>query len=771
MSLYNTSSSAFIPFNSVISLLHPIKSLNSFVNYLAEIWKDFARRSHDKSKGINELSFSEYFSLPGLIGERLFNVFDKDSNGYLSPNEFINGMTILFSDSFTSLIAFTFTFYDFDNDKYITKEDIRLVLSYIPFDNTNDNTTTTDLERTIQKQQTLFEMIELALNDKERITLSEYEEIVRSKCSDVFLLLIAFIIKHKPFNEHTIGLYDVLKNDLIQEDSNDGNSGNSSNNINHSNTTTYIRVPMLATTLYYGLKADMIDSDNEPCEYDDYDDEEDEVVDSLGYNSSLAKTTFVCCSDKNVRTRSGTETEENEVDRKLQVKKQSEDILIFNTPSNSNSNSNTTNTVNNSNKPTTTTTKHKVNDNQCEGYLLKINSKGKITKTYFKLLSKDLYYYSHSDDLIHQGMHNLSGVYFKENETFTFNDTVYYSFTLIFPRKPAVYYTDNENDYIKWTSCLKQAVHFEQIEDIYEINETIGSGNFGVVKKGIHKLTGRKVAIKIINKEELIEGDMKMIKNEIEIMKIGKHPNVITLYHILENEAHIYLIMEYCAGGDLYSYIKQRNFKLPEARTAELMHKLCAAVYYLHSYGIIHRDIKPENILMTDTTDNADIKLLDFGLSKILTPKEKCCDTYGTISYCAPEILLNMHYNKSADLWSIGIIAYLLLSGCLPFDHESSEKEIMRQTIYDAVPFYHSIWKHISPEAKGFVSSLLQKEPDKRMDLCACLESDWFCKYNESVIKIRKESHQISNVCKFGIYSNINEQLIKRHHKRFSCNI
>ena len=154
------------------------------------------------------------------------------------------------------------------------------MLSYIPFDNTNDNTTTTDLERTIQKQQTLFEMIELALNDKERITLSEYEEIVRSKCSDVFLLLIAFIIKHKPFNEHTIGLYDVLKNDLIQEDSNEGSS---SNNANHGNTTMYIRVPMLATTLYYGLKVDMIDSDNEICEYDDYDDEADEVVDSLGH--------------------------------------------------------------------------------------------------------------------------------------------------------------------------------------------------------------------------------------------------------------------------------------------------------------------------------------------------------------------------------------------------------------------------------------------------------------------------------------------------------
>ena len=740
MSLENTSH--FIPFNNVMSILHPIKSLNSFVNYLAEIWKDFARRSIDKSKGINELSFSEYFSLPGLIGERLFNVFDKDSNGYLSPNEFINGMIILFSDSFISLLTFTFSFYDFDNDNFITKEDIRLVLSYIPFD-IDDNTVSTDLDRTIHKQQMLFEMIEQAFNDKERITLSEYEQMVCSQCSDVFLLLVIFIIKHRPFNEHTIELYDVFNNDLIQEDDDDDN--------NNRMKQTYIRTPILTTTLYYGLKCDIVDSDNEICECN----EEDEIVDSLGYNSSLSKTTIVSSSsssDKNSRTRSG--TEENETDKKLQVKKQSEDILIFN-------------------KPTATATSHTKNkiNTTCDGYLLKINSKNKITKTSLKLLSKDLYYYSNPNDTVHQGMHNLSGVYFKENETFVFNNTVYYSFTLIFPRKPSVYYTDNESDYIKWTSCLKQAVRFEQIEDIYDIKETIGSGNFGVVKKGIHKLTGRKVAIKIINKEDLLEGDMKMIKTEIEIMKIGKHPNVITLYHILENETHIYLIMEYCAGGDLYSYIKQRNFKLPEERTAELIHKLCAAVYYLHSYGIIHRDIKPENILMTDTTDNADIKLLDFGLSKILPPKENCYDTYGTISYCAPEILLNKHYNKSVDLWSIGIISYLLLSGCLPFDHHSSEKEIMRQTIHDSVPFYNSIWKHISPEAKSFVSSLLQKDPEKRMSLCECLESDWFNKYNETIVKIRKESHQIGNVCKFGIYCNINEHIIKGHQKRFSCKI
>ena len=118
--------------------------------------------------------------------------------------------------------------------------------------------------------------------------------------------------------------------------------------------------------------------------------------------------------------------------------------------------------------------------------------------------------------------------------------------------------------------------------------------------------------------------DLELVRAEIEILKICQHPNIIKLYDIFETPEYFYIIMEYCSGGDLFSYIEKRNFKLPEKKACEIIFKLCRALYYIHSYGIVHRDLKPENILMTDDTENADIRLLDFGLSKILGPDEMC---------------------------------------------------------------------------------------------------------------------------------------------------
>ena len=187
--------------------------------------------------------------------------------------------------------------------------------------------------------------------------------------------------------------------------------------------------------------------------------------------------------------------------------------------------------------------------------------------------------------------------------------------------------------------------------------------------------------------------------------------------------------MEYCSGKDLFSYIEKRNYKLPEPRAAEIIHKLSMAIFYIHSYGIIHRDLKPENILMTDNTDKADIRLLDFGLSKIVGPTEKCTEPYGTLSFVAPEVLKGKPYGKSVDLWSIGIIAYLLMCGFLPFDDEHSEREIARQTIQDPVPYPMDIWKNLSVEAKEFVASLLKKNPEDRIGIKEVLNSKWIRKY------------------------------------------
>ncbi len=112
--------------------------------------------------------------------------------------------------------------------------------------------------------------------------------------------------------------------------------------------------------------------------------------------------------------------------------------------------------------------------------------------------------------------------------------------------------------------------------------------------------------------------------------------------------------MEILTGGDLFSYLEKKKFKIPETRASKIIHSLATSVYYIHCYGITHRDIKPENVLMVDESDNADVKLVDFGLSKIIGPNETCNDPFGTLSYVAPEVLLQKPYGKSVDIWSLG---------------------------------------------------------------------------------------------------------------------
>lgn len=219
-----------------------------------------------------------------------------------------------------------------------------------------------------------------------------------------------------------------------------------------------------------------------------------------------------------------------------------------------------------------------------------------------------------------------------------------------------------------------------------------------------------------------------------------------------------FIVMEHCAGGDLFSYLEDRGFKLKEERAAKIIHKLSTAIYFLHEYGIVHRDLKPENILMTDRSDDADIRLLDFGLGKIIGPNETCKDPFGTLSYVAPEILLEEPYNSKVDLWAIGIITYLLLAGFLPFDSDVSEKEIARQTVYEPTPFPSVVWNNVSLEAKMFVENLLNKNPAKRMTIKEVLEHKWlqkFCSKNNDTVLKRRKSRDLSGGEQFKIYATL----------------
>jgi hypothetical protein len=391
---------------------------------------------------------------------------------------------------------------------------------------------------------------------------------------------------------------------------------------------------------------------------------------------------------------------------------------------------------------------------QYEGYVYKYSqTQKKMKKIYFKLVGKDLYYYKKKEETNHRGMHNLSGVFMKKGDDFVYEGKKYLSIVIVYKEEKS-YYFDNEEEYKTWFEKLNLAIQNKSVFDKYEVKQKVGKGKFGLVKLGLNKETKKPVAIKIMAKKNMDKSDMEFAKVEIDILKIGQHPNIIKLYDVFVNENYIYIIMEYCSGGDLLSYFEHYEYELPETKVCEIIHKLSMAIYYLHSYGIVHRDLKPENILMTDLTISSDIRLLDFGLSKIVGSDEKCTEPYGTLSFVAPEVLQGKPYDKSVDLWSIGIITFLLLCGYLPFDDKHSEREIARQTIQDPVPFDDKIWSKYSPESKVFVNGLLQKRPEKRYTIKEVLEHPWIKKMDK--VPEKRNDTQINKKTEFGVYTTAN---------------
>jgi serine/threonine protein kinase len=323
-------------------------------------------------------------------------------------------------------------------------------------------------------------------------------------------------------------------------------------------------------------------------------------------------------------------------------------------------------------------------------------------------------------------MLNLTGVYIKEMPQVHFMTYNFYCFKLISPYKSRLFYVENKEDYDGWIINLKKVINYSDINEIYSFSDKLEKGKFGPIKKGFNKKTKKQVVISLFAKKYMSQSDFEQITNQIQILKIAKHPNIGKLIDVYETTDFIYLISEYYPGLDLFDYFEKRNFQLKEKNVARIIQQLCSVIYFLGEYGIIHRDLKLENILMTNETDNADIKILDFFSAVFISPKYYQNEIIGSISYASPEILENKPWDQKTDLWSLGIITYFLLTGFLPFEDENNdERNVARKIIKLPVSYPENIWKNISYIAKDFVENLLQKNPENRMNIKQCLEHPW----------------------------------------------
>ena len=261
----------------------------------------------------------------------------------------------------------------------------------------------------------------------------------------------------------------------------------------------------------------------------------------------------------------------------------------------------------------------------------------------------------------------------------------------------------------------------------YRVIRELGSGQFGKVYLAEHRTTKERRAVKEIDKRkaEKLGGSQSKFIAEVEIISRLDHPNIIKLYEMYEDPKKYYIVSELCTGGELFDYITDRGH-LSESIAANIMRQLLSAVSYCHQNHIVHRDLKPENLLLDSVTKDGsaiNIKVIDFGTSCLIGNNQKLKQRLGTAYYIAPEVL-SMNYNEKCDVWSCGVIMYILLSGTPPFGGQTDD-EILRRVKTGKFTFAHECWRSISESAKSLIKRMLTMDPKTRISATECIEDPW----------------------------------------------
>ncbi|NWZ80509.1 MYLK3 kinase, partial [Poecile atricapillus] len=269
-------------------------------------------------------------------------------------------------------------------------------------------------------------------------------------------------------------------------------------------------------------------------------------------------------------------------------------------------------------------------------------------------------------------------------------------------------------------------------------HEVLGGGRFGQVHKCTEISTGLNLAAKIIKVKGAKEKEE--VKNEINIMNQLNHVNLIQLYDAFETKNNITLIMEYLDGGELFDRITDENYHLTELDAILFTKQICEGVHYLHQHYILHLDLKPENILCVSHTGNQ-IKIIDFGLARRYKPCEKLKVNFGTPEFLAPEVVNYDFVSFPTDMWSVGVITYMLLSGLSPFLGET-DAETMNYVVNCSWDFDAEAFEQLSEDAKDFISRLLVKEKSCRMSATQCLKHEWL---NNLPAKAQKSNFRLKS--------------------------
>eukprot|EP00440_Ansanella_granifera_P062977 gb/GFBE01068290.1/.p1 GENE.gb/GFBE01068290.1/~~gb/GFBE01068290.1/.p1 ORF type:complete len:565 (+),score=104.08 gb/GFBE01068290.1/:1-1695(+) len=270
------------------------------------------------------------------------------------------------------------------------------------------------------------------------------------------------------------------------------------------------------------------------------------------------------------------------------------------------------------------------------------------------------------------------------------------------------------------------------LQDDYEVQEEVlGTGLCGKVLLARSRIDQRRYALKTIRKQAVSSAKLRSLSAEVEIYLTLDHPNIAHLQHVYETDAEINLLLECCEGGEMYDRLHKRGV-YTDADAARATCQMLRAIGHLHSRNIVHRDIKLENFLYENDDDDAELKLIDFGFAKLWDPSTLMLASCGSIAYVSPDVVLGRGYTNKCDLWGVGVILWMILTGYPPF--HGSERVMMNNIKAGKPDWNHSKrWAPVSPEAIDLIKCLLNKDPEKRPDVAQALRHPWLDRKNQQL--------------------------------------
>jgi Ca2+-binding EF-hand superfamily protein len=737
--------------DSLVESEHFQKSI--VLPYFKDIFKDLANRSEDPDKGIEKFTLLQYCELPGVYGDRYFAIIDTDGSGFIELKEFLVGFFRVYCSDFETNLKLAFEFYDFDKDGYICEEDVSLVLSYADIHHQNKDSEviadeeaktkakrrrsqspTHDFEDRLENQKEIAKIIEQMFATTDKMNYEEFKEFNTNVSSETILCVLKSLKNHIPCTDN---FYKYLKEyrvkmntkslsppDQVHSSPIAGARSKTFKATSPTNTETKFKSFLFAAAK--NEKGTKKDGGDKSTKEDTSSMTKEEIEEKVAKNAAKLKNPKQFRKERLLRQETVKEsdfeiTEAKAIRQKnitkltIDVKKSKEEAFTSEIQSPTLFLEGEENKVSKictcgrnelvEGKDYCAECLDNTDNCQIKGYMYrKTKDKSRIKKYWYTIVGSEMYSFKNDESKNHKTMHSMTGVYISEEDVEKMNDSngkslSLYPIKLVFPHKYRMYYFMEKSERTEWVEALREAAGYRSILDYYDVSKKVlGKGKFGIVKLGTHKKTGKEIAVKMVSKTEMSPEDLELQRNEIEILKVCQHPSIIRLLDIFENEVTIYLVMEYMRGGDLFDYLQRRDFTVDEDLACNFAHQIATAIFYLHSYGVAHRDLKPENIIVSDDTGTPEIKITDFGLSKIVGPKETSKEPFGTLSYAAPEILQGMPYNKSVDIWSFGIILFLLLSGCLPFD-DDDDKLTAHNTVYKDPDLYGDHMKGVSKDA------------------------------------------------------------------------